>query len=77
MPSRNISVHSLEKGGENMNQVMYNEMLMRLHSFGVVDIADFSVHYLQKFLGSTPQLHDVQALVDNEAVRLNNLDTWE
>lgn len=74
---RNISVHNLEKGGENMNQVVYNEMALKLRKYGVVDIADFSIHYLRGFLGDSQLLHDLQSLVDEEAVNLNNLDTWQ
>ena len=79
MISKNVSVHNLSKGGVNMNAVIYNEMLLKLLKFGIVDIADFSVHYLQYFLGreNSANLHDIQRLVDEEAVRLNNLDTWE
>jgi len=79
MISKNVSVHDLLKCGVNMNAVIYNEMLLKLLKFGVVDIADFSVHYLQYFLGNgnSANLHDVQRLVDEQAVRLNNLDTWE
>lgn len=77
MQSKNISVHSLEKGGENMNKVIYDKMKLTLMEFGIVDIADFSVHYLREFLGDSPQLHDLQQQVDIKAVELSNHDTWE
>ena len=79
MRTKNISVHSLESGGENMNKVIYDKIKLNLLEFGLVDIADFSVHYLREFLGDSPQLHDLQALVDSKAVELEkqrNL-TWE
>jgi hypothetical protein len=79
MRAKNISVHSLEQGGENMNKIIYDKIKLNLLEFGLVDIADFSVHYLREFLGDSPQLHDLQALVDNKAVELEkqrNL-TWE
>jgi hypothetical protein len=79
MRTKNISVHSLESGGENMNRVIYDKMRLEFRYYGLVDIADFSVHYLREFLGDSPQLHDLQALVDNKAVELEkqrNL-TWE
>lgn len=74
---KNVSIHNLEKGGENMNQTMYNEILLKLRKFGIVDVADFSIHYLRWFLNDSPQLHDLQKLVDEKAVKLSNLDTWE
>ena len=77
MQSKNISVHSLEKGGENMNKVIYDKMKLTLMEFGIVDIADFSVHYLREFLGDSPQLHDLQQQVDIKAVALSNHNTWE
>jgi hypothetical protein len=77
MQSKNISVHSLEKGGENMNKVIYDKMKLSLMEFGVVDIADFSVHYLREFLGNNEQLQDLQQQVDNKAVLLSDLNTWE
>ena len=77
MKPKNISVHSLEKGGENMNKAIYDKIRLNLLEFGVVDIADFSVHYLREFLGDSPQLHDLQELVDMKAVELHNKYTWE
>lgn len=79
MKAKNISVHSLEKGGENMNKTIYDKIKWELRDFGIVDIADFSVHYLREFLGTLPQLHDLQALVDTKAVELEKQrnSTWE
>lgn len=77
MRSKNVSVHNLELGGTNMNKVIYDKMLLELYNFGVVDIADFSVHYLQNFLGLSSTLQDIQKLVDDKAVELSNLDHWE
>jgi len=76
MLAKNISVHSLKDGGENMNKVIYDKMRLSLREFGIVDIADFSVHYLREFLGSSTQLHDLQKRVDDKAVQLN-IDHWE
>ena len=82
------SIHSLDKGGVNMDTVMYNRMKQDLKNFGEVDIADFCVHYLKEFYHHDDRkymaipykrvLDEAQELVDNLASYLHTRgETWE
>ena len=82
------SIHSLDKGGVNMDTVMYNRMKQDLKNFGEVDIADFCVHYLNEFYRHDDRkymtipykivLDEAQELVDNLASYLHTRgETWE
>ena len=82
------SIHSLDKGGVNMDTAMYNRMKQNLKNFGEVDIADFCVHYLAEFFKHDDRKYNVMAykrtldesqkLVDNLASYLHTKgETWE
>jgi hypothetical protein len=82
------SIHSLDKGGVNMNAALYAKMKHNLQEFGDVDIADFCVHYLQEFYKHDDRsnrsiyykrnVDESQTLVDNLASYLHTRgETWE
>lgn len=55
----------------------YDEIRNTLKEFGIVDIADFSYHFLELYLGDVEELTPIRKLVDIENDRLNYDYTWE